>query len=115
MDYLLNLFIFGVVGAFIAVLVTYIEYKYGAKSSGLLSAFPTVSATSLFIIALENGNSFASKASLSSLFGLAAVNFFTFGFYYGYVLVSNFPQWFTRKKTSINTYDSIFFVIASRN
>jgi len=84
LNYLLNLFVLRVVGVFIVVLVTYIGDKYGAKSSGLLSAFPTVSATSLFIIALENGNSFASKASLSSLFGLAAVNFFTFGFYYGY-------------------------------
>ena len=62
MDCLLNLFIFGIVGAFIVVLVIYIGDEYGAKSSGLLSAFPTVSATSLFIIALENGNSFASKA-----------------------------------------------------
>ena len=50
----------------------------------MLSAFPTVSATSLFIIASDNGTPLASKASLSALFGLSADNFFIFGFYYGF-------------------------------
>ena len=84
MDYLLNLLICGIAGAAIVVIVTYIADKFGPKTSGLLSAFPTVSATSLIIMALQHGDAFASKASLSTLFGLVAVYFFTIGFYYGY-------------------------------
>ena len=84
-DFFLSLLLRGVVGAFIVVLVTCVGDKYGPKTSGLLAAFPTVSATSLFIMAVENGTLFTSKASLSALFGLVAVNFFTFGFYYGYI------------------------------
>lgn len=85
MDYLLNLLIRGIAGATIVVIVTYIADKFGPKISGLLSAFPTVSATSLIIMAIGHGNAFASKASLSTLFGLVAVYFFAIGFYYGYI------------------------------
>ncbi len=81
LGFLLNLLIRGVAGASIVVIVTYIGNKYGPKTGGLLSAFPIVSAISVFIMALENENSFASKASLSALFGLVAVNCFTFGFF----------------------------------
>lgn len=85
MDYLLNLLIRGIAGASIVVIITYIADKFGPKISGLLSAFPTVSAVSLIIMALVHGNEFASEASLSTLFGLVAVYFFTIGFYYGYI------------------------------
>ena len=84
MDYLLDLLVRGIAGAVIVVIVTYIADKFGPKISGLLSAFPTVSAISLIIMALQHGDAFASKASLSTLFGLTAVYFFTIGFYYGY-------------------------------
>lgn len=65
-------------------MVTYIADKCGPKISGLLSAFPTVSAISLIIMSVEHGDRFASDASLSTLFGLTACIFFTLGFYYGY-------------------------------
>jgi hypothetical protein len=65
------------------VIVSYAADRFGPKISGYLSAFPSASATSLIIIALIHGTSFASKASLSTLFGLVAVYFFIFSVYYG--------------------------------
>lgn len=74
----------GIAGALVVLVVTYIADKFGPKISGLLSAFPTVSATSLIIMSVEHGDRFASDASLSTLFGLTACIFFTLGFYHGY-------------------------------
>jgi hypothetical protein len=85
LDYVGNLLIRGVVGAVIVVIVTYAADRFGPRIGGFLSVFPSISATSLIIIALIHGTSFASEASLSTLFGLAGIYFFIITIYYGYI------------------------------
>jgi len=85
LDYAINLLSRGIAGAVIVVMVTYAADRFGPRIGGFLSVFPSVSATSLIIIALIHGTSFVSEASLSTLFGLTGIYFFLITIYYGYI------------------------------
>lgn len=81
---LVELLLRGAAGAAVVLAVTALADRYGAKSGGLLSAFPTITAVSLILIAMQHDAAFAAQSALSTFFGLVAALVFVVGYYYGY-------------------------------
>lgn len=85
---LIELLLRGAAGAVVVLAVTALADLYGAKFGGLLSAFPTITAVSLILIAMRHDAAFAAQSALSTFFGLVAALVFVVGYYYGYRVAS---------------------------
>ncbi len=59
------------------LLLTLVGRRYGPALAGLLSALPVFAGPVLFILALEQGNTFASQAAQGTLLAIAAVLVFS--------------------------------------
>ena len=60
------------------LLLTLVGRRYGPALAGLLSALPVFAGPVLFILALEQGNVFASHAAHGTLLAIVAILVFTF-------------------------------------